>query len=438
MTSTCSRLAFVAVLALCADSAAAQQAPEDPCLGDAQRLCPDVKLGSGRVVACLRQNEEKLSNACLEKLEADQARAMALVQQFSRDCRPDIGQFCASVEPGEGRVLDCLDGHLPELTTGCQAQMTRLSRSRAQVEGVRNACRADVARLCQGVPQRVGALVQCLAGHAQDLSPGCDPEEARRAMQAAVLVDTLDEMSSKERIRESLQILQGLDSVAFARSQVLFQLDSFQSIADKGNGARFLFNPQFVFGPRNEFALQVKVPLSVLYPYAPGVPTQYGLGALVTAVAWNFANTGSFRHFAALGLQWPTASSPSVGGPWTLVPSYAVGAALARIVSLTVQVQWYRSLGSNPSYKTLNLLVLEPIVAVNLPGRSFLAVDTRLGWDIAGDSFVPLMKFMGGIFTDRNKSLSISAWYQAALTQPAADQYFKYSVGMGLAYFFDW
>lgn len=438
MMSTRARVGLLAVLSLGAGPAAAQDVPDDPCLGDVQRLCPDVTPGSGRVVACLRRNEERLSNDCRAKVDSDQARAVELVQQFSRDCRPDVGQFCAKVEPGEGRVLDCLDGHLPELTATCQAQMTRLTRSRAQLEVVRQACRSDVARLCAGVPQRVGAIVQCLAAHAQDLSPGCDPKEARRAVQAAALVDTLEEMTSRERIQESLQILQGLDSVAFARSQVLLQLDSFQSLANQANGARFLFNPQFVFGSRDEFALQVKVPLSVLFPYAGGAPAQYGLGAVVTAVAWNFANTGSFRHFAALGLQWQTASSAPVGGPWTIVPSYAVGAALARIVSVTVQAQWFRSLGSHPAYRELNLLVLEPIVAVNLPGRSFLALDTRLGWDLAADSFLPLMKVMGGIFTDRNKSLSVSAWYQATLTQAAADQLFKYSVGMGLAYFFDW
>jgi hypothetical protein len=48
------------------------------------------------------------------------------------------------------------------------------------------------------------------------------------------------------------------------------------------------------------------------------------------------------------------------------------------------------------------------------------------------------MKGMAGIFIDRQKSLSVSAWYQATLSQAAASQYFKYGVGMGLAYFFDW
>ncbi len=48
------------------------------------------------------------------------------------------------------------------------------------------------------------------------------------------------------------------------------------------------------------------------------------------------------------------------------------------------------------------------------------------------------MKGMAGFFVDRQKSLSISAWYQATLAQAAASLFFKYENGMGLAYFFDW
>jgi hypothetical protein len=65
-------------------------------------------------------------------------------------------------------------------------------------------------------------------------------------------------------------------------------------------------------------------------------------------------------------------------------------------------------------------------------------LDTRLGWNFATGTFIPLMKGMAGFFVDRQKSLSISAWYQATLTQAAASLFFKYEIGMGLAYFFDW
>ncbi len=244
-------------------------------------------------------------------------------------------------------------------------------------------------------------------------------------------------MSSRDRVRESLEIFQGLDSVAFSRSQVLLQFDGFQSLGDRANGARFLFNPQFVLGEKGEWSIQVKVPATALFPHAAGAPTQFGLGAVTTAVGWNFLRTGRARHFLSLGLQWQTASSPPVGGPWALVPAYAFGIGLARWVSLTTQLVWIRSLGSSGSYADANVLILEPIVAVNLPGRSYLALDTRLGWSFSTGTFLPIMKGVAGIFLDRQKSVSVSAWYQAALTQPAADQVFKYGFGMGLAYFFD-
>jgi hypothetical protein len=111
---------------------------------------------------------------------------------------------------------------------------------------------------------------------------------------------------------------------------------------------------------------------------------------------------------------------------------------LARWLSLTTQVVWIRSLGSSSSYPAVNLLYVEPIFALNLPGRSYLALDTRLGWNFGTGTFIPIMKGAAGIFLDRQKSVSISAWYQAALSQPAAEQFFKYEIGTGLAYFFDW
>jgi hypothetical protein len=48
------------------------------------------------------------------------------------------------------------------------------------------------------------------------------------------------------------------------------------------------------------------------------------------------------------------------------------------------------------------------------------------------------MKGEAGVFLDRQKSVSVSACHQAALSQPAADQLFKHGVGAGIAFFFDW
>ncbi len=48
------------------------------------------------------------------------------------------------------------------------------------------------------------------------------------------------------------------------------------------------------------------------------------------------------------------------------------------------------------------------------------------------------MKGVVGIYINRQKSLSISAWYQRALSHDAEQQTFTYGVGTALAYYFDW
>jgi cysteine rich repeat protein len=411
---------------------------EDPCADDVQRLCPDVKLGSSRVARCLRENEPKLSAACRAKVDADAQKARSVLEEFGRACRADVDQYCPGVEPGGGRVLGCLAQHQLELSSSCQAQLNRFTDARERVAAFREACSAEVATLCEGVPKQAGPLLDCLQANEARLSGACSAAELRKVAEAASMVDVLEEMTRQDRVREALQILQGIDAIAFSRSQVLLQFDSYQALAGKGNASRFLFNPQFVFGGAREFALQVKVPVKSLYPFTAGVPVQSGLGEITTSFAWNFASHGQVRHFLSLGLQWETAAQPALGAPWALQPAYAVAMGLARWVSITAQVVWLRSVGSTGGYPEIDALLLEPILVANLPGRSFVSLDTKLLWNLANGAFVPVMKGVVGMFTDRQKSVSIAAWYQASLTSAAVSQSFQFDVGLGLAYFFDW
>jgi hypothetical protein len=417
---------------------AARASAEDPCAADVRQFCPDVKVGTAQVTSCLRENRVLLSGACQEKLDADDLRAKRVIEEFGRACRPDVEQFCGGIEPGQGRVVGCLAQHQVELSPTCEAEMNRINEARERVAIVRRACTADVERLCHGVPPLTGPVLECLKSNEAKLSSGCSATGLREAMDAGVLVGIAEELSSQDRVREALQILQGLDSVAFSRSQILLQYDSYEGFKQQANASRLLFNPQFVFGNRRDFAFQVKVPVSTFYPLVASAPTQSGLGSVNTSLAWNFLSTKQVRQYLALGVQWETATSGAVGGPWALAPGYAVAVGLARGVSLTTQVVWLRSLGSTPAYAETNLLFLEPILVFALPGRSFLALDTRLGWDFAADTFLPLVKGMAGLFVDRQKSLSISAWYQASLTSAAETVTFDYGVGLGLAYYFDW
>jgi hypothetical protein len=434
----CPRLGVMLASALLCAAVGSPARAADPCAEDVVRLCPGTTVGKGAVRPCLKKNEASLGEACRAKMEADDASAARIMREFILACRADVDQWCAAVEPGGGRLIGCLSQHQLEISNACQSELGRLGEARERLSAFRDSCGNDLKSICAQVLQQAGPLVECVQENKARISPECKATDFRLVSEAAALVEATEDMASRDRVREALEILQGLDSIAFSRSQVLLQFDSFQSLAEKGNGGRLLFNPQFVFGPSSQFSVQFKIPVSALYPYAAGAPTQFGLGAVSTAVAWNFDGTGRVRQFLALGLQIDTASTPAIGGPWVLVPSYAIGVALMRWVSFTTQVQWMRSVGSSDTYPESNLLVVEPILVGNLPGRSFVALDTRLAWNFATGTFIPIMKGMAGFFTDRQKSLSISAWYQATLTQPAASQFFKYGVGLGMAYFFDW
>jgi len=410
----------------------------DPCTQDVKRFCANVPAGGGRITACLREHEATLTGACQDKLRADVARVRRVIEEFGQACRTDVTRYCPEVDPGGGRILGCLNQHLLDLSNSCQSVMGRMNDARERVAAVRSACAADVTRLCAGVPPEVGPILQCLETREDQLSPGCRGADIRLAADAGVLVDVIEQMTRQENVREALQILQGLDTVAFSRSQILLQFDSYQALQDRANGSRLLFNPQVVFGDHGQFAFQVKVPVTTLYPYASDAPTQFGLGAVTPAFSWNFDATGRIRQYASLALQCQTASSPPVGGPWAVIPAYAVGAALTRWLTFTTQVVWIRSLGSGSRYPELDILYFEPIFAVNLPGRTYLALDTRFGWDFTSETFIPIVKGVAGLFIDRQKSLAISAWYQSTLSQGAEAEFYKYGVGMGLAYFFDW
>lgn len=410
---------------------------EDPCAADLRQFCPDVEPGSGRISACLKENEPRLSAACRDQRAATALKARQLIEQFGRSCKADVEAFCAGLRPGGGRVLQCLEDHLLELSPPCRSETSGFVEARERYAAVKQACRADAERLCQGVPQRAGPLLQCLQAHEPSLSSQCNAADVRLAVEAGSLVDTIEEMTSEDRVKEALEVLQGVDAVAFSRSQVLFQFDSFNGLAGTANATRVLFNPQFVFGERGQYALQLKVPVLAIYPEAAGAPTQSGVGVITTAFAWALPFRGPFAQYLAVGLQSPVAGAPGLGGPWAVVPSYALAAGLARWLSLTTQLTWLRSFDDHGD-PALDTLMLEPILVFNLPGRGFLVLDTKLAWGLDDGSFTPVMKVVAGAFLDRKKSVSVSAWYQTSLTHAAIAHSFDYGVGVGLAHYFDW
>jgi hypothetical protein len=421
--------------ALAAPAAYAQ----DPCVEDVKQFCPAIQPGSGRVNRCLKENEEKISVACRAKLDADDKKARALVESFTYDCTSDVGRFCSSVQPGGGRVLKCLSQHSADLSERCEAQLDRFAEAREKLLTIQKACKADTESLCGTGPLDATRLIACLQTNEAKLSPECKAEGPSVAFEAASLINAVDELTSEARISETLGVLQGLDSIAFSRNQISFVYDYFQGLAAKPINANVLtLTPLLVFGDRKQFAVQVKVPVVAFFPTEAGIATVSGVGDVNTAFAWAFYARGSVRQYAALNLQWNAASVQLIGAPWVIAPVYALVVGIGRIGALNLQLTWAKSFGNLGSYPGVNILQLRPIFVVNLPAQTFLALDTKLGWDFVKHIFVPVMRFQAGKLIGKERNVSIAAWYQLSLTTQGRADSFEFGVGATLSYFFDW
>lgn len=92
------------------------QAFADPCREDVQRLCADITPGDGRIVACLKSKEDKLSPACKARFDEGKKR----LEQARQACAGDVQKFCKDVQAGQGRLLTCLKNNYEGLSQECK------------------------------------------------------------------------------------------------------------------------------------------------------------------------------------------------------------------------------------------------------------------------------------------------------------------------------
>lgn len=115
-------------------------------------------------------------------------------------CGDEIGSFCADVVEGRGRIAACLIGNDTRLGAGCRPEVRALSARAGRnllVPGeVRRlldpairaelpaSCKADAARLCDGIAREAAPLLACLYARGDRVDPACSADARRATAQA--------------------------------------------------------------------------------------------------------------------------------------------------------------------------------------------------------------------------------------------------------------
>lgn len=90
-----------------------------PCAEDVANFCKGVQPGQGRLAQCLKEHSNELSPACKENIQIKKEK----FQDFVQACKADEEKLCNDVKPGAGRIIRCLKQHESELSPECKKKM---------------------------------------------------------------------------------------------------------------------------------------------------------------------------------------------------------------------------------------------------------------------------------------------------------------------------
>ncbi len=106
-----------AVAADTADKPGGKGQHQGACAKDVERLCPGVQPGEGRIVQCMKAHQNEVSPECKTDMQAKEER----FKHAKEACQGDVDQFCKGVDPGEGRIMHCLKEHESQISAKCRS-----------------------------------------------------------------------------------------------------------------------------------------------------------------------------------------------------------------------------------------------------------------------------------------------------------------------------
>ena len=136
-------------------SSAQVSAIRSACRSDYPKVCAGVPTGGAPALQCLEKNKAKLSANC-EKAVAAASGGTATPAAGAAPVAAGAAPAAAAAAPAAPVVI-----------------VLRPMRPREELFVLRSACGGDVRAICGGVQPGGGRIVQCLATNAASLSPAC-------------------------------------------------------------------------------------------------------------------------------------------------------------------------------------------------------------------------------------------------------------------------
>jgi len=137
-------------------SSAQISAIRSACRSDYPKVCAGVPTGGAPALQCLEKNKAKLSAGCEKAVSAASGGDAAAAAPAAGAAPAAAGAATAAAPAAAPTVI-----------------VLRPMRPREELFVLRSACGADVRSICGGVQPGGGRIVQCLATNAAQLSPAC-------------------------------------------------------------------------------------------------------------------------------------------------------------------------------------------------------------------------------------------------------------------------
>jgi uncharacterized protein (DUF2147 family) len=137
-------------------SSAQISAIRSACRSDYPKVCAGVPTGGAPALQCLEKNKAKLSAGCEKAVSAAGGGGA-----------PGAAPAAGTAPAAAGAATAAAPAATPAVI------VLRPMRPREELLVLRSACGADVRSICGGVQPGGGRIVQCLATNAAQLSPAC-------------------------------------------------------------------------------------------------------------------------------------------------------------------------------------------------------------------------------------------------------------------------